>query len=277
MRFVFIGGDLRRHASVQTLQTFGHQAVVFDPQHPDGTTLLRNAQCAVLPYPALTSGYIADRETGVSLMPTAVLDQLQPGTVVAGGNMDALTEQVKSRDLIPLDYGKYPPLLQENAELTAEAALSLAVTNSPGALYGSSCLVIGFGRIGQALARRLDAAGARLCIAARKQKVQDQIQSAGWESVSTDDLLSALSRVDYVFNTVPATLFSAEATDTFPKGLCLIELASAPGCLDPALAAGRPWQYVTGSGLPGRFSPRAAGRLVAEHLWNMIKEHGYAD
>ena len=54
-----------------------------------------------------------------------------------------------------------------NAVATAEGAIAEAVLHSDGTLHGAACLVIGFGRVGLALAQRLRGLSAHVTVAAR--------------------------------------------------------------------------------------------------------------
>ena len=63
--------------------------------------------------------------------------------------------------------------LCKNAVLTAEGALWAAMKDSPDALRDACCLVIGWGRIGGALAKMLTALGAEVTVASRSEKMRD--------------------------------------------------------------------------------------------------------
>ena len=78
-----------------------------------------------------------------------------------------------------------------------------------------------------------------------------------------------------IFNTVPAKVLDRETLSAMPCDTLVIELASAPGGLDPegakeaALRCGL--QIIRAPGLPGRYAPQDAGRAVAECILETLR------
>ncbi len=66
-----------------------------------------------------------------------------------------------------------------NAVPTAEGAIQIALEELPITLHGARALVIGYGRLGKALAQRLDGLGARVTVAARSWEALAWAQSRG--------------------------------------------------------------------------------------------------
>ena len=156
--------------------------------------------------------------------------------------------------------------VRENAALTAEGALCAAMNSGAGAVRGSICLVIGYGRIAQALHGMLSGMGARVIVAARREAARAMAAQSGAEVVSlaADELDARLRQADYIFSTPPAMILTELRLRAVRPGVPVIDLASPPYGVDLQAAQRlgvRAWRE---SGLPGRYCPAAAARLMAE-------------
>jgi len=159
----------------------------------------------------------------------------------------------------------------KNALLTAEAALALIITETPSAVHQSDFLIIGYGRIGKFTANYIRALGGNVTVYARKSEVRAAAECCGCKSVSDLDDLSGYSAV---VNTAPAFLLSAEKLEKLSADCLLLELASRQ-CYDAAYAERAELRAIWARGLPGRFSPVTAGRLIAESAVGYITaRHG---
>lgn len=188
-------------------------------------------------------------------------------TILAGG-LGVPEQYLFSRAEKILDYAQDEGLLAGNAEITAEGALALAMDSLPVALSGCPVLVIGWGRIGQLLARKLDALGARVTVSARKARDQGMIEAMGLRSEETGTYTQGLSGYRMIFNTVPAPVLSPEQAETLPARCRYVELASRPGVDPKALA---PEQFLSGRALPGKYAPETAGILLGKAILRQIR------
>ena len=111
---------------------------------------------------------------------------------------------------------------------TAEGAIQLAMEELPITLSGARCLITGYGRVGQALARLLVALGANVTVAARKFSDLARAQTLGCETLEIQHLENA-GDFDVIFNTVPVLLFSRDILQRMDRSTLLIDLASNHG------------------------------------------------
>ena len=149
MELWMLGGDRRSPWTAQTLRAAGHAVHTFCvPSLPDETPP-PEIERLILPMPCLRNGAIPGTRP---LAPQEVLAHLRAGSRVYGGLLDrlGLPEGIRAAEL----YGS-EPMTTRNAVATAEGAIAEAVLHSDGTLHGAACLVIGFGRVGLALAQRL--------------------------------------------------------------------------------------------------------------------------
>lgn len=146
----------------------------------------------------------------------------------------------------------------QNAALTAEGALSLLMQRRAASVMGMRTLIVGYGRIGQQLAWRLGALGARVTVAARRGESRALAKSRGYQTV---DIINPSGTYDVVVNTVPAPVLRGG----FGGALCL-ELAGAPG----GWADDTPVLHAPG--LPGKYAPKQAALLLRDAIYDTLEE-----
>lgn len=189
-------------------------------------------------------------------------------TVFAGAADEESKNTMTSRGAVLIDYCESEFFAAENAELTAEAAMTVYTGASASSFKGAKALIAGFGRIGKALAFRLRAFGADVTASARKIKDIELIRAYGCKPIET---AAIRGEYDVVFNTIPAPVFTRDITDR-TKTAFYIELASAPFGMDGKAAWGAGTKVIPASGLPGKVLPVSAGRLIADAVCTLLEE-----
>lgn len=178
--------------------------------------------------------------------------EINDSCIVFSGNGHKI-EKLLNRKVI--DYSKDSYFLQKNAELTAEATLTLIYNNTQKSLNGKRVLVTGYGRIGKALCKILDFLGSKVFVYARRSEIQNEINDHGYKSVSLDDLT-----YDVILNTIPSIIFTSEMMKKIPNDVVLIELASKPGgFMDER-------RVIDGGRLPGRILPKSASKIIFDTI-----------
>lgn len=231
MVFAMLPGDARQTALAALLREAGHDA----PDYAAGLA----ADYYVFPMP-----------TGAH----PVLEELPDGAAA----MTAMAAGVHPR-LRLRDYAAAEEVLAENAAITAEGALGLAILQSDRTLRGARVLVLGYGRIGRALAPRLRALGAEVTVYARRADRRVWAEDAGCSTLQT--LPPEVAGYDYLFNTIPVPLL-----DRAPEGCFCLELASAPGGFRD------PDGVRIARGLPGKTAPSSAARVLRDGILRIIRE-----
>lgn len=237
--------------------------------------LLQQCDCFILPLPATLDGKtLFAPHSREPLSIGAELAKALRGKLVFAGLRERLVQADPQWEMVGcLDYSKEESFAIRNAFPTVEGALALAIQSSDRTLRGSRCLVTGFGRIGQVLCRSLADLGAVVSAAARKPEVLTWIECDGYQPVS----FAALAKTkqldyDFIFNTVPAMVFSAEMLARMRPDCTAIELASAPWGFDFAAGERLSRKIVKAPALPGRFSPRSAGEIIKDTILTMMEE-----
>lgn len=149
-----------------------------------------------------------------------------------------------------------------NAVPTAEGAVELAMRESSVTINDSECLVIGFGRCGQPLARTLQGLGAKVTVAARSRKARAQAWSHGFSAIGIDALAESAKKSRFIFNTVPALVLTAEVLEAANRAAVIIDIASRPGGTDFAAAGRLGIKSFLAPGLPGIAAPETAGEIL---------------
>ena len=186
-----------------------------------------------------------------------ILSQLPRDITVIGGKLSrSELENYQTLDLL-----EYEPYLLENAHITAHCALGLAISNAPYILDSQPVLVIGWGRIGQKLAQLLQAIGAKVTVAARKETDRIALVSRGYHGISIQQIQPEQYKL--IFNTAPAMLLP-ECSGNGIK----IDLASQLGI------GGK--NVIWARGLPNKLAPVSSGQLIAKIVISHLNEEATA-
>lgn len=264
MRIMFIGGDARMRYAAEKLSE-NHETVLFDrTERPNGVF-----GAVILPMPLTKDGKTVfaplDKDPISFDMLFETLREFadEHTLVAAGGESAELSEFCAGLGCRYINYFARESLTLQNAALTAEAALCLLSQSGDGALLGSETLITGSGRIAFFLAERLRACGSKVTFAARNKDKREFARLGGFEAVSFDELPDLLARFDHIANTVPAPLFDEAMFAKMRKTAVYQELATLPEQPQKAFAERFGIKYIYAGGLPGKYSPKAAGEFIA--------------
>ena len=279
-----VGGDMRQAKLAQLLALDGHTVHTYaleqdrstGPLPEEDLSQAEKADCVVLPLLVSTEGGLLNAPLSQTDHPLSdVLDALRPSQFICGGRLDSeILALAAHRGLTIRDYFAREELAVANAVPTAEGAVQIAMEQLPITIHGARVLVVGFGRVGRALAQRLAALGAKVTVAARRYESLAWAQASGYGAEQTGQLAGWLCGYDLVVNTVPTlVLGEAELADLKPDCLVL-DLASKPGGVDLE-AAGRLGRTVIWAlSLPGKVAPVTAGSAIKNTIYHMLHELG---
>lgn len=183
--------------------------------------------------------------------------------IICGQSEDALIRSAKENGWELMNVLEDEAFLRENAELTAEGALYYAMKGQKRALRKATCLVMGYGRIGKALQKRLESMGAEVIVAARKESSRKE---AGEKSVDIDGMKKIIGQMDFVFNTVPCILLGEKEVKQLKKDVLFMELASPPYGVDMEAAAAHSVSIRIEGSIPGRYCPMEAAGVWMDFI-----------
>lgn len=185
-----------------------------------------------------------------------LLDRLPETAAIIGGGLDRL----KNRPYI--DLLKDEGYLAKNAALTADCAVRIAGPLLNLSFQDLPVLILGWGRIGKCLGKLLNAMGARVTVAARKETDRAMLRALGCEAVDFGSVPAVLPGIRLLYNTVPQKVLEEDAL--FSPGCVKIDLASTPGLWGGDVVYAR--------GLPGLHVPESSGELIAHTVLHKLKE-----
>ena len=272
-----IGGDDRQAVLAGLLADDGHKVHVYGMEERmccepslDG---IEQADCVILPLPAVSvEGMIHTPCSKLSLAAGDVLVRLDPKQVILAGKASTwLKAMAEHWGLTVRDYFEREELALLNAIPTAEGAIRVAMEALPVTLHGARILIIGFGRLGTALGPRLQALGACVGVAARREAPRALATMMGLHSERLEGMKEWLHSYDLIINTVPTMVLGVEELAAMKERAVVIDLASLPGGVDDESAAALNVRVIHALGLPGKEAPLTAARYLRDTVYHMLE------
>lgn len=240
------GGDLRQRYAAQKLVelpgwTVQAAGFVPDALENSGVVCCREElddavpyDVLVLPIPASTDGVTVQAPFGKHpLSLTALAEHGKPGALVLGGQCSEAVEHCFTAvGMETEDYLKREELCLSNAVPTAEGAIQIAMEETASTLDGGTALIVGYGRIGMALAPRLRGLGMTVNVCARRCETRALAVMQGCGAMPMMELEQAAAKSTLVLNTVPALVLTEQVLKALPADSLVIDLASRPGGTD---------------------------------------------
>lgn len=281
-KICFIGGDRRSVSTALYLKSKGYDVSVIGlksnqpfTEYTDLANAINNSDAIVLPLPLTRDNITVNAPLSNDNYYLTDIIKLKPQFIFGGIINGDFKENLKKSGIKYLDYYDSEYLTIKNAVLTAEAALSIAISETDGSIYDSKSVVIGYGRIGKQLAKYLKALGSEVTSTSRNEGTLATIEADGLIPLKTDNCFENCLNADYVFNTVPYPILSSSFFEKCSPNLMFIDLASNSG-IDLTKAKLRNLKCGVYGGLPGKYSSKTAGNYVAEeiikHLNTLNKE-----
>lgn len=277
-RIWIVGGDQRQRILAKLLRDDGHRVHTYglDEEEQGGLEGISDARCVILPLPAeKPEGEVYTPLWEGRVQVSQVVERMAPGQLLCGGLIrDELRTMARQRGLQVEDYYTREELTLLNAIPTAEGAIGLAMERLPITIHNARIWILGFGRVGQALALRLSALGARVRVLARSPAQRALAASLGLEAEPLHGMREWLHCPHLVVNTVPAPLLGVEELSALREGAWVMDLASEPGGVDQGAAQALGVPVVWARGLPGKVAPRTAAEYLKGTVYHIMEELG---
>lgn len=230
----------------------------------------------VLPLPVSRDGVYINAPFSEKPLPFELISQYaaENATVFCGGSNGAVEKICRDMGLKFINYFADEPLTLKNAVLTAESAAAILAGSGDSSLFGSEIAITGGGRVAVYTARLLKAFGASVTVCARSAEQRTKAELDGFSAADITELTVVCGKADFIVNTVPAELFGSETFCAMRRGAVYLELASLPPEPYKSRAEQCGVRYIHAPGLPGKYSPKTAGEIIAETI---LKEAGKID
>ncbi|MGI5891498.1 MAG: dipicolinate synthase subunit DpsA [Bacillota bacterium] len=275
-KVAILGGDFRETVLMDALIKKGFSVVAgardrdITPESievkEDITEVLKDAQALILPMTALQKNNriytISGKEMYLKEEDLALLPQGAP--VLVGVANDFLKEAAEKYSLNLLAMANDNAIAIPNAMATAEGAIALAITESPLLLAKSIGIIIGYGKVGKALALRLQALGMQLIVVDKEKEALVEAQKSGFSVMQKKFCPDIADQIDFIFNTAPAPTITPEIINKLKKHTLILDIASSPGGTDFEAAKARGIKAILASGLPGKYSPYFIGQILTK-------------
>lgn len=284
--FGIVGGDLRQVSLANHLALAGYPvfAFAFEDSLSFHHTVrlekdlkaLSDLDVVVLPLPVSTDQHTVNTPFSKrKLLLADCFDYIRPGTAILGGMISKPVHQLAAaRGFTLLDYLQREEMAVLNAVPTAEGAIEITMNELATTIWTSKCLITGYGRISKVLARILQAMGAEVSIAARKEADLAWISVMGYKPIRMNQLAEHIPQQDIIYNTVPSIIFDQSMLSLVKSDSLVIDLASKPGGVDFDLARELGVKTIWALSLPGKVAPITAGNIIKDTVINMLTERG---
>ncbi len=263
MTIFICGGDMRQKYAAEELSRLGY-SVRYLPlsEENEKPVDMELADVLLLPIPATRDG-IHINCTSANPPVLADVSRMGPAKIFGGGFSSDFVAEARRSGREVTDLLAIPSFTEQNAALTAEAALGVGMQAAGRSLRNTPVAVIGYGRIAARLTRYLLLLGARVQVFARRESARLAASLDGAEAHPVTALCRTLSGARLIFNTVPAPLLTREVTSHLTD-CTIVELAS--GRENITLPAKESVSLHFAHSLPGKVFPVSAGQIIAHSL-----------
>ncbi|MDD4840019.1 MAG: hypothetical protein PHE93_05085 [Clostridia bacterium] len=189
-----------------------------------------------------------------------------------GRATDEAISLFESKELTTFCLLKDEEFAAKNAILTAEATLSILIDRSPLALSELNVLIVGFGRIGAALASLLCRLGVRTTIAT---SASSRPARAFCEHVIPISELD-FSQYNAIVNTAPVCIANDQQVLSLKPQTLFIDVASKPS-INLAFANYLGIDAAIYPALPTKFSPLSAAKIIKDFIVENLEMISKAD
>lgn len=288
--YAVIGGDMRQVYLAEELahhqNRVCHYALMAAPderRYSDaafvaGVSGLKEAcagsRCVIGPIPLSKNGRdISQNALDGCLHLDALLTALRPGCHFFSGCIpEAFRDAALEKGVSVHDLMEHTSLAYYNTIATAEGALCEAISRSPQNLRQSSCAVLGYGKCGRTLVQYLKAMCCHVFVCTDNEQECAQASVAADGSVTLDILPKRTGSFDFIFNTIPAPVVTAEVLGNLKSSATIIDIASAPGGVDYEEAQKLGVNAVLCPGLPGKYAPSSSAKAVKETIESLLSQ-----
>ncbi len=285
--FAIIGGDLRiiKLAKMladegNTVYTFGlekaeelkgHENIVFTEKL--SKAIPEDVEIVIGPIPFSSNGVninapFSNNEISIR----ELVHYLNAKILIAGSIMPEVYNMANDEYVEIIDIMKREELAVLNTISTAEGTIEIAIANTNKIIHGSKVLILGFGRIGKVLARKMAGLSAKVTCAARKDEDLAWIRAYGHNETNINTLSDNLGEFDIIINTVPHLILNKERLQYVKEDCLLIDLASNPGGIDKKEVKERNLKLIWALALPGKVAPVTTAEFIKDTIYNILKE-----
>lgn len=283
-KFAIIGGDLRLVKLAQILQKENNLIYVFGLEkskelgnysnikiNKDLVQTLENTEIIISSIP-----FSRDKQTiNMPLSDNKIkIDELmnliKDKTLIAGTISNDIYEKYK--DVKIIDIMKNEKLAILNTIATAEGAIKEIIENTQINIHGSKIMILGFGRIGKTLAKKLDGLSAKVTVVSKEDEELAWAEAYGYINIELNKIKNIIKDYDIIVNTIPSIILQGSILKEINKNVLLLDLASGDGGINKKEADENNLNLIKSLGIPGKISPIATAKILKEAIYEIMEE-----
>lgn len=286
INFALIGGDLRTVKLAEMLAEEGNNIYTYGLEKAEElknkTNIIfceklkqavENTEIVIGPIPFSRNGEeVNSLFSDCTISVRDFIHTMNAKILIAGSFLPKIYDMANDEHVKMIDIMAREELAVLNAISTAEGAIEIAISNTNRILQGSRVLILGFGRIGKVLARKMEGLSAKVTCAARKDEDFAWIKTYGFQAININTLGEDLSQYDIIMNTVPHLVLTSKRLQYVKDDCLLIDLASNPGGIDRKTAKNRDLKLIWALALPGKVAPLTTAEFMKDTIYNILKE-----
>ena len=189
--------------------------------------------------------------------------------IFTGSVSSEILRKFKLYNIEILDIMKNEEFAVLNAIPTAEETIKIIIANTKKVLHNANCLIMGYGRIGKVLAKKLNSLSVKVeCLVSDNiEKIWCRVEGYNYiEFENIKNKSDLLKKYDIIINTIPKIILTDELKE-IRKDTLIIDLASKPYGIDRSIVKQENLNFIEALGLPGKSAPIT----VAENMYELIK------
>ena len=284
--FSIIGGDLRIVKLAKMLAEDGNKVYTYGVEKAEELKenknivmcnklqeTVKNSEIVIGPIPFSSNGKDINApfsDNNISIR--ELMHVINAKILIAGSITPEVYDLANDEYIEIIDIMKREELAVLNTISTAEGTIEIIIANTNKIIHGSKVLILGFGRIGKVLARKLSGLSAKVTCAARKDEDLAWIRAYGHMETNINTIGENLSEYDVIINTVPHLVLTEEKIKYVKDDCLLVDLASNPGGIDKKAAKNKNLKLIWALALPGKVAPVTTAEFIKDTVYNILKE-----
>ena len=284
--FSIIGGDLRIVKLAKMLAEDGNKVYTYGVEKAEELKenknivmcnklqeAVKNSEIIIGPIPFSSNGKDINAPFSDNNISIRELMHVINAKILIAGSITPEVYDLENDEYIEIiDIMKREELAVLNTISTAEGTIEIIIANTNKIIHGSKVLILGFGRIGKVLARKLSGLSAKVTCAARKDEDLAWIRAYGHMETNINTIGENLSEYDVIINTVPHLVLTEEKIKYVKDDCLLVDLASNPGGIDKKAAKNKNLKLIWALALPGKVAPVTTAEFIKDTVYNILKE-----
>ena len=284
--FTVVGGDLRIIKLAKMLAQDGNKVYTYGVEKAEelkeNTNIVmcnklqdavKNSEIIIGPIPFTSNGRdinapFSDNQISIR----ELMHVINAKVLIAGSITPEVYDMANDEYIEIIDIMKREELAVLNTISTAEGTIEIVIANTNKIIHGSKVLILGFGRIGKVLARKMAGLSAKVTCAARKDEDLAWIRAYGHMETNINAIGENLSEYDVIINTVPHLVLTEERIKYVRDDCLLVDLASNPGGIDKKAAKDKNLKLIWALALPGKVAPVTTAEFIKDTVYNILKE-----